>query len=76
MGKITALGVCMALAMVSEVYAAPWFGKSPALKEKNGIVKNTGKSPQLIKFPQKAQDNWRFTLPVRIPKNGEISIST
>ena len=76
MKKITALGVCMALAAVSELSATPWFGKSRALKEENGIVKNAGNSPQVIKVPQKIQDNWRITIPVRLPKRGEMSIST
>ena len=71
-----ALGVCMALTAVSELSAAPWFGKSRGLKETDGIVKNCVNSPQVIKFPQAAQDNWRFTLPVRLPKGGAISIST
>ena len=52
-----ALGVCMALTAASELSAAPWFGKSRSLKEENGIVKNSANSPQVIKFPYKAQDN-------------------
>ena len=71
-----ALGVCMALTAVSELPAAPWFGKSRGLKEDNGIVKNCANSPQIIKLPYKAQDNWRFTMPVRLPKGGALSIST
>ena len=71
-----ALGVCMALTAASELSAAPWFGKSRSLKEENGIVKNSANSPQVIKFPYKAQDNWRFTLPVRLAKGSSLSIST
>ncbi|MBO5821662.1 MAG: hypothetical protein J6R86_01450, partial [Lentisphaeria bacterium] len=71
-----ALGVCMALTAVSELPAAPWFGKSRGLKEDNGIVRNCANSPQIIKFPYKAQDNWRFTMPVRLPKGSALSIST
>jgi hypothetical protein len=84
MKKITTLGACMALGItVSGCFSAsepataqPWFGKSRALKEDQGIVKNTGRAPQRIKLPYAIQDNWRLTLPVRMAKNSELSIST
>ena len=84
MKKITTLGACMALGIsVSGCFSAsepateqPWFGKSRALKEDCGIVKNTGRSPQRIKLPYVIQDNWRLTLPVRMPKSSEMSIAT
>ena len=77
MNKISRiLGVCMALCTVAELSAASWFGKSPALKEENGIVRNTGRSPQRITLPFKIGDNSRITIPVRLPQNGDFSITT
>ena len=41
MKKLSAtLGVCMALTVIPEVSAAPWFGKSKALKEENAMLKS------------------------------------
>ena len=72
----TTLGVCMTLLAASELAAVPWYGKSRALKEEQGIVKNTGRSPVQIKLPGNIGDNWRMTINVRLPKRGVIAVTT
>lgn len=84
MNKQSVLGAVMALGVsfsgcspVSEpANPQPWYGKNRALKEEAGIVKNSGRSPAVIKLPYQIKNNWRITIPVRIPGGQEMSIFT
>ena len=79
MKELLAMSLCAAVSLIpagmnGEEYTLPSGNKS--LQRNGGIVKNVGRQPQILRFPGKLADGTRSIIPVRLPENGSVTVST